>query len=715
MRSSWSIFRTVAVWLLILVLAGVAGRHRADQRRVVLTQQLLDQANRCAIAFGAEDTRALTGTRADLGTAPYLAVKDRLQRLRAVNPDVRFIYLLRSTGVTGRVVFLADSEPAQSVDESLPGDDYPEALNSPGLQSILLYHRSSTEGPLRDSFGEWMTAYAPVGDPPTPGRPSVVLGLDVDVLDWQWELWKTGLTTFSYVLLMLGAPFGVWMFLHRERQFNREIRRLSAAIQQSHSMVLITDVERRIEYANDGCTAATGYAVDELIGQPTRLLLPDDTSEHQRTELRETLLQGRRWQGELRIRRRNGETFPARAVFSPVRNQNGTIINLVGVIDDVSEQKKVEDAYRIARDQAESADRAKGEFLAMMSHELRTPLNGIIGFAALLQDTQLTSEQRDFAGTIRTSGESLLTLTNELLDYSRIDAGRMQLDPQTCSPRLLIEEAAELLSARAAEKNLELLVSVAPDVPAHVITDPGRLRQVLVNLLGNAIKFTPAGEVDIAVTVRPLQIHPSRMRLHVTVRDTGVGIAAEDHADLFKPFSQIDASATRKHGGTGLGLAISRSLVRLMGGEIEVESAAGAGSIFHFYINVELVEASVPLAPLSAKRVAVISGNARAREHYAALLKSWGLVPTPVENLAALEGQPKHDLLLVDVLRRDATRWSALLSKRGENAEAPVVGLVPVGLDPSLRDELRESFHTVLKKPMRDSLFHAVLKKLTGT
>ncbi|MDP2138129.1 MAG: PAS domain S-box protein, partial [Candidatus Didemnitutus sp.] len=516
MRSPWPIFRTTAVWLLILVLAGMTARHRAEQLRVAMTQQLLDWANRCAIAFVTEDTRALTGTRADLATGDYLAVKDRLQRLRAVTPDVRFIYLFRSTTVTGRVVFLADSEPAQSAEESLPGDDYPEAINSPGLQSILLYHRSSIEGPLRDSFGEWMTAYALVGNPPAPGTPTVVLGLDMNVSTWQGKLWKTGLTTFSFVLLLLGVPFGIWMFLHRERQLGREIRRLSAAIQQSHSMVLITDVERKIEYANDGCTAATGYAVDELIGQPIRLLMPEDASGQEHTDLRETLLQGRRWQGELRIRRRNGEIFPARAVFSPVRNQDGTIINLVGVIDDVSEQKKIEDAYRVARDQAETADRAKGEFLAMMSHELRTPLNGIIGFAALLQDTTLSSEQSDFANTIRTSGESLLTLTNELLDYSRIDAGRMQLDPQTCSLRLLIEEAAELLSARAAEKNLELLVSVASDVPAFVITDPGRLRQVLVNLLGNAIKFTPAGEVDVAVTVRPLQIHPSRMRLHVT-------------------------------------------------------------------------------------------------------------------------------------------------------------------------------------------------------
>ncbi|WP_415909050.1 histidine kinase dimerization/phospho-acceptor domain-containing protein [Oleiharenicola sp. Vm1] len=195
-----------------------------------------------------------------------------------------------------------------------------------------------------------------------------------------------------------------------------------------------------------------------------------------------------------------------------MRGADGRVCNLVAVIDDVTDLKRVEDDLRVARDQAETADRAKGEFLAMMSHELRTPLNGIIGFATLLQDTALTTEQRDYVETVRKSGEALLTLTNELLDYSRIDAGRMQLDPQACSPRQIVEEAVELLSTRAAEKHLELLVAIAPGVPAHVLADPGRLRQVLVNLVGNAIKFTPAGEVEVELAAAPCRPAPAASR-----------------------------------------------------------------------------------------------------------------------------------------------------------------------------------------------------------
>ncbi|MBI5424018.1 MAG: PAS domain S-box protein [Opitutae bacterium] len=708
-------FRVLAAWLLIVVLGLCVAWWGAERRRSALLQQMVDRAQHCAVAFVAEDTAALSGTPADLNHPEYRAVKDRLMRLRGVSPGIRFVYLFRSTDRPGRVVFLADSEPETSPEMSKPGDDYPEAPNSPGLQAILRNYEPATEGPLRDSFGEWVTAYAPVGDRPPPGAPRTILGIDVDASSWQRELWTARLSAFGLVVLVLGVPLGGWLFRVRERNFNREIRRFSTAIQQSSSAVIITTPDRIIEYANDGLLAITGYQREELIGQPSRLLLPNDADEHQRDELLRRLHAGERWQGEMLMRRRNGEVFTVRLVVSPVRDGERGVTNLVAVFDDISDRKRVEDELRVARDQAEAADRAKGEFLAMMSHELRTPLNGIIGFATLLQDTSLTTEQSDYVETVRKSGEALLALTNELLDYSRIDAGRMQLDPQACAPRQIVEEAVELLSTRAADKHLELLVAVSPQVPAHVLADPGRLRQVLVNLIGNAIKFTPAGEVEVEVGAVPLPVAAGgdqRVRLDFAVRDTGIGIAVEKQDRLFQPFSQVDASTTRKHGGAGLGLAISRSLVRLMDGDIEVSSAAGAGSEFRFHIEVRVLEKTEGLPKLPSRRITVISANSRARAHYAALLEGWGLKVTSFENLTKLPAERAHDVLLIDVLARDASLWPALLEAHPGLADAPIIGLISVSVPAAVRDGLRTSFRALLKKPLRDPLFHAVLQSV---
>lgn len=717
MRDPWHHLRGLLTWLVIAALALAAGWWSAERHRAKLRSNLVDRAERCAVAFVSDDTYALTGTRADLESPYYAAVKDRLQRLRTVGPGIRFIYLFRSTDQPGRVIFLADSEPAESPDVSLPGDDYPEAQQSPGLQEILRTFTSTSEGPLRDSFGEWVTAYAPVGDRPVPGAPKTILGLDIDASSWQRDIVEAGAAGTGIVVLLLGVPFGLWQVVKRERDLSREIRRLSAAIQQSHSAVLITDTARVIEYVNDGCLAMTGYRADELIGQRTDKVIPDDSSVEIREVRQNLLLAGERWQGELKLTRRNGETFPVRASFSPVRSgPAGRVTNLVAVLDDITDIKKAETALRVARDQAASGERAKGEFLAVMSHELRTPLNGIIGFATLLQDTALSSEQADYAETIRKSGEALLSLTNELLDYSRIDAGRMQLDLQACSPRQVVEEAVELLSARAAEKQLELLTAIAPSVPMHVMADPGRVRQVLVNLIGNAIKFTPAGEVEVELSARPVDPpDPLRAELEFVVRDSGIGIAADQQDRLFKPFSQVDASSTRKHGGAGLGLAISRSLVVLMGGDIEVSSAAGAGSVFRFHIPVRLVEGAAALPDLPAKCVAVVSAHPRARAHYVAMLQQWGLRAVGCETLAQLPGPGQHDVVLVDIPARDAAKWPALLRAHAGLSQVPAIGLVAVSVPGALRDELRDCFRALLKKPLRDTLFHAVLQSLLKT
>ena len=335
---------------------------------------------------------------------------------------------------------------------------------------------------------------------------------------------------------------------------------------------------------------------------------------------------------------------------------NSGITHYVAVKENITEKKKILAEMEKAKNAAEAAAQAKADFLANMSHEIRTPLNAIYGMTSLMLNTPLNEEQQDFIETIRGGGETLLHVINDILDFSKIEAGKLELEEHSFYVRNCVEEALDLLAEKAAEKNLELAYFIEEGTPPFIIGDITRLRQILVNLLNNGIKFTEAGEIVITVSSKLVD---KKHEIQFSVRDTGIGIPEDKRDRLFKSFSQIDTSTTRKYGGTGLGLAISNNLADAMGGKMWVESEMGVGSVFHFTILVTAdpnAEPEIPtkdLPKLADKRILIVDDNATNRLILVKHAEAWGMRPSAVasgaEALQLLEKGHRFDIGVFDM------------------------------------------------------------------
>ncbi|HVU33093.1 MAG TPA: ATP-binding protein [Opitutaceae bacterium] len=712
--------RIAAVAAAILTVGAITGVVNYRLERSHLRHDLEQEAEMLAAAFEPTDLHPLGAVRTDLASPEYLAIKRRLQKLQSADARIRYIGLYRAER-SGPVAFLVDGTAAGSRDQPQPGDlDTPR---SPAVQAMLQSGRPACTDPLGENSGASVTGVAPIAtglNPVTPGFDFLAINVTAD--DWVRNLWLAAFRGAFYAWTLLGFPFVALLVTRRQGEQQEAIRNLSEAVEQSHSAIMILDLEQRIEYANRGLCQQIGYSRRELIGRHCREFFINRSNDATSSDMLVTIRAGGTWEGEWSNQRKDGTTYPVHGMVTPVRHRDGSMACFVAMFDDVTEAKRKEAELRDARDLAQAGDRAKGQFLATMSHEVRTPLNGIVGFTSLLLETPLSTEQREYVHTIRASGEALIHLTGDILDYARIESGKLKLDPIACDPRECIEEALDLHATKAVEKEIELLHGTAGDVPAAVIVDGGRLRQVLVNLVGNAVKFTEHGEVEVSIRVVRFESAPEAAApvdprgradqpcavLEFQVRDTGIGISAAQHDRLFKPFSQIDESSTRRFGGAGLGLAICRNLVHLMGGEISVTSEPGRGSTFSFTIRVPVASQEPPRRRLDGLAIALAMPPGSARRELVKLLAYWGAQVREADTPSSVP-ETGWDLAIIDV---DEAAARALAAQPPSTPALPTdktLALVPISLSSESRTALRKHFRLLVNRPVHHGTFFALL------
>jgi PAS domain S-box-containing protein len=408
-------------------------------------------------------------------------------------------------------------------------------------------------------------------------------------------------------------------------QFQSRAALWETVIKGANDGIIITEADLglpgpHVVYVNEAFTQISGYSAEEIVGKSPRILQNEFTKRETLDEMKRALSEGKPFKGELLNVHKNGKNYWLDISIVPIKNAAGVVTHFAAIERDITEKKekdnkekdvwvqlkranmKAEVATRELQEslkKAEAANIAKGDFLANMSHELRTPMNGVLGMASLLSETALNEEQREYVSTINSSGESLLMLLNDILDFSKIEAGALELENIAYHFPDTIMQTANLLRPQVEKKGIDLYVDCDANVPAYIWGDSGRLRQIIMNLMGNAIKFTEQGHVRLHAG---MQEHADGNRLYVRVEDTGMGIPANKLGEIFEKFTQADASITRKYGGTGLGLAITKQLVSLMGGELGVESAEGKGSTFWLAIPCNPAEASDEMATIEHLR-----------------------------------------------------------------------------------------------------------------
>lgn len=517
--------------------------------------------------------------------------------------------------------------------------------------------------------------------------------------------------------------------LRAEETLSKERQVLRALIDNVPDFMYVKDANSRFVLANTVAARQMGAnSHEELLGKTDFDFFPEELAKGYFQD-EQDVIQTKQplFNREEQCKLPSGEPIWLLTTKVPLLDGNGNVVGVAGVGHDITARKQAEFEWQRAKEAAEAASRSKSEFLANMSHEIRTPLNGIIGMTDLALDTDITAEQREYLETVKLSADALLNVINDILDYSKVEAGKVELECTDFNLRECVESTLKTFALRADEKGLELLCEISPDIPEFIHGDSHRLRQILVNLIGNAIKFTH--EEEIQVKIAEQSVKDENHTLHFSVSDTGIGIPLDKQKAIFEPFSQADTSTTRKYGGTGLGLTISARLIGLMGGLICVESESGKGTCFHFTIVVQKSERQPDMLPLASAdelrsaRVLVVDDNQTNLRILQNMLTRWGMKPVPVAGgaealevleLAARSSDPFQLILmdmhmpqmdgftLIERIRQCAFSPSPTIvmltsaGRRGDVERCRELGVSGYLLKPIRQSELREAIALVL-------------------
>ena len=469
--------------------------------------------------------------------------------------------------------------------------------------------------------------------------------------------------------------------IEKQKLAQRRLLLLTRAIEAVGEGIVVTNGPYPtvdILYANPAFTQLTGYSPEEVAGRNCSFLQGADSDPTVIEVLRDAIKRGKRVRRTILNYRKDGTPFWNDLTVNPIFDENGALTNFVGVQNDITGLKEVQASLVQAKLDAEQASNAKSDFLATMSHEIRTPMNVIVGMGELLDEANLNREQRGYLQTMRRAGDTLLQLIDNILDLTKVESGRLELESVSFDIRELVHDTCAMMAVKAKEKGLDLDADLGPNIPETLEGDPGRLRQVLVNLLGNAIKFTDEGRIHVSVTRD--RDWAGKVMLRVAVSDTGVGISVDEQERIFAPFTQADASVTRKYGGTGLGLAISNRLVELLGGGMEVVSEPGRGSTFAFTVCLDLpceqdqeaecgsVQTSVDLKTLTSEKNFFVSQWSAAEAPEAESLPDAKTVvreETAVGSLSREERKEPFSILLVEDNKDNRLLVKAYLKRTG--------------------------------------------------
>lgn len=746
-----------------------------------MREGLLFRANLLAATINLEHLAGLTGSIGDLESAHYDRLKEQMIALREAELGCRFIYLM-GRRPTGEVFFFVDSERYGSEDYVQPGQIYDEV--SGDYLNVFERRVRLAVGPVTDRWGRWISALVPLIDPET-GELVAVMGMDIDARDWRRSIamqsvGPVGLTLAGLIATILVAAF----LIARRRELEgrvqeqtRILRESESALKQKNALmsVLLENLSSGVFMVEvpGGKPVIANAAAQRLLG---RGILPD-ANPRNLSEIYRVYKSGskepypldempilRGMQGEVSyvedmiVQRPDGTETWLEVFGAPIRDENGAVWASIVSFQDITERKQAEEkilqtnealenaifrANEMAK-RAEAASQAKSEFLANMSHEIRTPMNGVIGMIEILLDSDLTDEQRSHAELVRGCAESLLSIINDILDFSKIEAGKLAVAAVDFNLRQLLATFTGTMGLRARQKQLDFEMIIDPGVPERVKGDPGRLRQILNNLVGNAIKFTRQGQVTMEVHASVAcdvdggdSIAGNTVSLHVVIKDTGIGIPEDKLSGLFTRFQQVDTSMTRKYGGTGLGLAISKQLCELMGGSISVESRHGAGSTFRFNVQLDLSgdlisgdgsasgsgqAQSEEQLPLSG-RVLVAEDNPTNQRVVMRALEKFGLQVTVVANgeqavRAFLD--ESHDLILMDLQMPELDGFQATERIRAiERAQSeasrrppiPIIAVTAHAMQGTRETCLAAGMDDYIAKPIEFEELAAVLRK----